>query len=179
MVLVDHLKGVKTDDLIADVAFGRHVATGDMTKSILTAQRFSFSTFSATRPAKGWSGVEGLWFRGINRDSTKYKFHPGIMSPSNTDTVQGIDTIFNQDTPHSNLAWIRCECPNGSGNRHSRQRHSKRCRRSGLSGIFKTQLGDIYNSSGCDNVLERFSHKPGRRPCLWLHGDPPICKFSR
>jgi hypothetical protein len=114
MVLVDHLKGVKTDDLIADVAFGRHVATGDMTKSLFDGTKVYVQHILGDTIGKGWSGVEGLWFRGINRGSSKYKFHPGIMSPSNTDTVQGIDTIFDQDTPHSNLAWIRCECPNGS-----------------------------------------------------------------
>jgi hypothetical protein len=69
------------------------------------------------------------------------------MSPSNTDTVQGIDTIFDQDTPHSNLAWIRCECPNGSetGIPDSDIKNNPPV---GLSGIFKTQLGDIYSSTG-------------------------------
>jgi hypothetical protein len=159
MVLVDHLKGVKTDDLIADVAFGRHVATGDMTKSLFDGTKVYVQHILGDTIGKGWSGVEGLWFRGINRGSSKYKFHPGIMSPSNTDTVQGIDTIFDQDTPHSNLAWIRCECPNGSetGIPDSNIKDNPP---TGLSGIFKTQLGDIYNSSGTVTSSNQFITNP-------------------
>jgi hypothetical protein len=157
--LVDHLKGVKTDDLIADVAFGRHVATGDMSKSYFDGTKVFVQHILGDTTGKGWSGVEGLWFRGINRDSTKYKFHPGIMSPSNTDTVQGIDTIFNLDTPHSNLAWIRCECPNGleTGTPDSDIQNVAPV---GLSGIFKTQLGDIYNSSGAITSSNAFLTNP-------------------
>jgi hypothetical protein len=159
MVLVDHLKGVKTDDLIADVAFGRHVATGDMTKSYFDGTKVYVQHILGDTTGKGWSGVEGLWFRGINRDSSKYVFHPGIMSPSNADTVQGIDTIFNQDTPHSNLAWIRCELPNGSetGIPDSDILNNPP---TGLTGIFKTQLGDIYNASGVITATNQLITNP-------------------
>jgi hypothetical protein len=158
-VLVDHLKGVKTDDLIADMAFGRHVIAGDMSKSLFDGTKVYVQHILGDALGKGWSGVEGLWFRGINRDSSKYKFHPGIMSPSNTDTVQGIDTIFDQDTPHSNLAWIRCECPNGSevGIPDSDIQNNPPI---GLSGIYKTQLGDIYDSTGAVTSSNQFITNP-------------------
>jgi hypothetical protein len=78
------------------------------------------------------------------------------MSPANSDTTQGIDTIFDQDTPHSNLAWIRCECPNGSetGIPDSDIKTSAAV---GLAGIYKTQLGDIYKNDGTiDNTSISF-----------------------
>ncbi len=95
MTFVDHLKGNRPEDLLLEVAFGRHVIAGDLAKSIVTGvdpthivkvQHLLGEAFG-----KGWSGVVGLWFRGTNRDSTKFKFYPGIMSPGNSDTVQGID----------------------------------------------------------------------------------------
>jgi hypothetical protein len=67
MVLVDHLKGVKTDDLIAEVAFGRHVATGDMTKSNFDGTKVSSSTFSAMLSAKAGAASKALVSRHKSR----------------------------------------------------------------------------------------------------------------
>ena len=36
MTFVDHLKGVRGEDLFLEVAFGRHMITGDLTKSEVT-----------------------------------------------------------------------------------------------------------------------------------------------
>ena len=86
MTFVDHLKGQRTSDLFREVAFGRHVVVGDLTKSVVTGsspthivriQHILGDTFG-----KGWSGVAGLWFRGVNRAAAKFRFHAGIQTPT-------------------------------------------------------------------------------------------------
>jgi hypothetical protein len=147
MTFVDHLKGIKTDELLVEVAFGRHVIAGDLTKSIFDGTKVTVQHILGDAFGKGWSGPEGVWFRSINRDSTKYKFHPGIMSPGNSDTTQGIDTVFDQDTPHSNLAWIRCDLPSGTETGIP-DTNIKDNPPTGLTGVYKTQLGDTYDNIG-------------------------------
>jgi hypothetical protein len=159
MVFADHLKGVTTDELFAELAIGRHVIAGDLTKSLYDGTKVTVQHILGDALGKGWSGPEGIWFRGTNRASTKYKFHPGIMSPSNSDTTQGIDTVFDQDTPHSNLAWIRCECPNGA-EVGIPDTDIKNVPPTGLSGIYKCQLGDIYDSTGTITSSSQFITNP-------------------
>lgn len=151
MTFVDHLKGSKQEALVLEVAFGRHIIAGDLAKSVVTGadpthvvtvQHMLGETFG-----KGWKGPVGVWFRGVNRDSSKYKFYPGIISPGNGDSVQGIDSVFDQDTPHSNRAWIRLECPNGA-EVGIPDFNTKDNPPLGHSGVYDCQLGDIYNESG-------------------------------
>lgn len=151
MTFVDHLKGTKQEDLFLEVAFGLHVIAGDLSKSIVTGSSpthvVKIQQMLGDALGKGWKGVVGLWFRGINRDSTKYKFYPGIMSPGNGDSTQGIDSVFDQDTPHSNKTWIRVECPNGSETGIP-DFDTKNNPPTGLVGIYECQLGDIYDENG-------------------------------
>lgn len=81
MGFVDHLKGINAETLFLEVAFGLHVIAGDLSKSIVTGvspthvvtvQQMLGETYG-----KGWKGPKGVWFRSINRPSTKYKFHDG------------------------------------------------------------------------------------------------------
>lgn len=243
MTFIDHLKGVKTDDLLREFAVGIHVVAGDLTKSIVTGSSpthvVTVQHILADTFGKGWSGPIGVWFRGVNRASTKYRFYPGIHVPDPTvknytvdhttdtfiltahgylngdmliflpgnippeitagviyfvvnkttndwqvsltsggsavaltangsgtrqvyknDASQGIDTVFNLDTPHSNTAWIRCECPNGSETGIP-DFDTKNNPPIGLSGIYKTQLGDIYDSSGTVTSSNQFITNPG------------------
>jgi hypothetical protein len=69
------------------------------------------------------------------------------MSPGNGDATQGIDSVFDQDTPHSNVAWLRCELPNGT-EVGIPDPDTKNNPPTGLTGIYECQLGDIYNASG-------------------------------
>lgn len=151
MTFVDHLKGVKGEELYLEVAFGLHVIAGDLTKSIVTGSDpthvVKIQHMLGDAFGKGWQGPKGVWFRGTNRDSTKYKFYPGIVSPGNGDSTQGIDSIFDQDTPHSNCAWIRAECPNGS-EVGIPDFDTKNNPPTGLTGVYECQLGDIYDEDG-------------------------------
>ncbi|MEO8650514.1 MAG: PA14 domain-containing protein [Acidobacteriota bacterium] len=151
MTFIDHLKGNSPENKILEVAFGMHVIEGDLAKSevvgsdpthIVTIQQMLGDAFG-----RGWKGVKGLWFRGVNRDSTKYKFYPGIMSPGDGDSVQGVDSVFDDDTPHSNTAWIRVELPNGSETGIP-DFNTKDNPPTGLTGIYECQLGDVYDSDG-------------------------------
>ncbi len=150
-MFVDHLKGNKPETLSLEVAFGRHVIAGDLAKStvvgfspghVVIIQQILGEAFG-----KGWAGPEGVWFRGANRPAAKYKFYPGIMSPGNSDSTQGIDTEFPKDTPHSNTAWLRLECPSG-GETGIPDADTKNNPPTGHTGIYGCQLGDIYEDSG-------------------------------
>lgn len=230
MGFVDHLKNQKQDDLLLEVAFGRHIIAGDLAKSIVngsspnhivTVQQLLGDAFGL-----GWAGPVGVWFRGVNRPATKYRFYPGIQTPNPTlvtytanastdtftaaghpfqnddlvifaagdvpagievgrlyyiinrtastfqtsqtqggtaidittsgsgtlqcyknDPVQGIDPIFYFDTPHSNTAWIRVECPSGS-EVGIPDADTKNNPPAGVTGIFDCQKGNIYDASG-------------------------------
>ncbi|MCW5959260.1 MAG: hypothetical protein KIS76_03805 [Pyrinomonadaceae bacterium] len=151
MTVVDHLKGKETDELFLEVAFGRHVIEGDLAKSVVTGASpthvVKIQQMLGEAFGKGWFGPVGVWFRGINRAAAKYKFYPGIKSPGDGDATQGIDSVFDKDTPHSNTAWIRVECPNGSETGIPAF-DTKNDPPEGLSGIYNCQLGDIYDDSG-------------------------------
>ncbi len=159
MTFVDHLKGNKPENLFLEAAFGKHVIAGDLAKSIVTGASpthvVKIQNLLGDAYGKGWQGPEAIWYNGTNRATSKFKFYPGIMSPGNSDTVQGIDSVFDQDTPHSNTAWIRVECPNGS-EVGIPDFDTKNNPPNKLTGIYQCQLGDIYNSSGTvtsSNVL--------------------------
>lgn len=151
MTLVDHLKGVRGEDLVLEVAFGRHMIAGDLAKSVVTGSDpthvVTVQQMLGEAYGKGWQGPVGVWFRGTNRDSTKYVFHPGTQSSGPSDPVQGIDSIFDEDTPHSNTAWLRMECPNGA-EVGIPDFDTKTSPPVGHSGIYDCQLGDIYDAAG-------------------------------
>lgn len=151
MGVVDHLKGNNPEQKVLEVAIGRHVIKGDLAKSnvtgsspnhVVTIQQMLGEGFG-----KGWKGIIGAWFRGTLRPSNKYKFYPGIQSPGNADTVQGIDSVFNKDTPHSNAAWIRLEAPSGS-EVGIPDIDTKNNPPEGFEAIVDCQLGDIYDANG-------------------------------
>lgn len=151
MTFVDHLKGKKTEEMFLEVAFGTHVIAGDLGKSIVTGVSpthvVKIQQFLGEAFGKGWQGPRGVWFRGTNRPPAKFKFYPGIQSPANDDIVQGIDEVFDKDTPHSNTAWIRVECPSGS-EVNIPDFDTKTNPPEGHSGIYDCQLGDIYDDEG-------------------------------
>lgn len=155
MTFVDHLKGTKPEARLLEVAFGRHVIEGDLAKSIVTGADpthvITVQHLLGDALGKGWAGPEAIWFRGVNRPPEKFKFYPGIMSPGNSDSVQGIDEVFDQDTPHSNTAWLRAECPNGE-EVGIPDFDTKNNTPIGTTGIYKCQLGTTYDNEG--NLIE-------------------------
>lgn len=235
MTFVDHFKDAKPENFMLEVAFGLHVVQGDLAKSIVTGSSpthvVTVQNLLGEAYGKGWGGPLGVWFRGTVRDSSKYKFFPGIQTPlrdiktftvdHTTDTfsstlhgyqngdmviflpgdlpleitagriyfivnktfssfqvsltsggsavalttngsgtrevyknssIQGIDTVFNTDTPHSNTAWMRVECPNGSevGIPDFDTLNNPP---EGLTAILQCQLGDVFDGVG-DKVDE-------------------------
>lgn len=86
MTFVDHLKGNQPEQKILEVAFGRHVVEGDLAKSIVTGSSPSHVVtvqhLLGDAVGKGWQGPVGVWFRGVNRPASKFKFHPGITAPA-------------------------------------------------------------------------------------------------
>ena len=151
MTFVDHLKGAFPETLRLVVAFGTHVVTGTLAKSIVTGSSpthvVTVQQLLGDAIGMGWKGPRGIWYNGTNRPPAKYKFYPGIFSPGNSDTTQGIDTVFDKDTPHSNTAWIRVECPNGS-EVGIPPFDTKNSPPNLLTGIYECQTGQIYNAAG-------------------------------
>jgi hypothetical protein len=163
MTFVDHLKGTRPESLYLEVAFGRHMIAGDLAKSIVTGVSpthiVTVQQLLGDAFGKGWNGPEGCWFSGTNRPAAKYKFYPGIMSPGNADATQGIDATFDQDTPHSNTAWIRCEAPSGS-EVGIPAFDTKNTPPTGFSGIFQCQKMDLYNSVGSVTATNQYTTNP-------------------
>lgn len=85
MVFVDHLRGVDTNVLTLEHAFGRHVIEGDLAKSDVTGSEpnhvVKVQHILGDTRGKGWVGPEGVWFRGVNRPAAKYRFHSGLYVP--------------------------------------------------------------------------------------------------
>jgi hypothetical protein len=151
MTFVDHLKGTRQEDFLLEVAFGRHAIAGDLSKSVVTGADpthvVTVQQMIGEAYGKGWKGPVGVWFRGFNRDSSKYVFHPGTQSTGNADPVQGVDAVFDQDVPHNNTAWLRLECPSGS-EVGIPAFDTKNNPPVGHSGIYECQLGEIYDATG-------------------------------
>ena len=147
MTLVNHLKGQNPESKQLVIAFGRHIADGELTKSKLSGGVVTVQHILGDALGYGWKGIFGAWFRGVNRDETKYKFYPGKLSSGNSDPVQGVDSVFDQDTPHSGLAWVRLETPSGTetGIPDSDIKNNPPI---GASFILDCQTGDIYDEFG-------------------------------
>jgi PA14 domain. len=149
--MIDHLQGAEPEKLFLEVAFNRHYIEGDLAKSIVTGSSpnhvVRIQQMLGYAYGKGWKGIVGAWFRGTNRPPGKFKFYPGKMSSGNTDPVQGVDSVFDQDTPHSNVAWIRLECPNGA-EIGIPDADTKNNPPTGFAAIVDCQMGDVYDDVG-------------------------------
>lgn len=83
----------------------------------------------------------------------------GTLRVYKNDPVQGIDPYFQNDTPHSNVAWFRMECPNGSETGIP-DFDTKANPPTGFSAIIETQLGDIYNGVGAITAVDQLLTNP-------------------
>lgn len=235
MGLVNHLKDVDAQGLFLEVAYGKHVVSGDLAKSIVTGSSPTHVIKLQHMLGRGpWDGCEGLWWSGVEVVPAKYKFHPGIQTPdpvlktfsadnttntltstahgfadgdivihpggdlpapliagnlyyvrdqaTNTyklaltsggtaidlttngtgtlqvfrnDAVQGVDTVFDTDTPHSGVAWIRAELGSGLGDFNTVGTPPV-----GLSGIFRTMKVQDYDSDGLPDGAIAYSTNP-------------------
>ncbi len=88
MTFIDHFRGSKPEEKLLEVAFGRHVVAGDLAKSIVTGSSpthvVTVQQLLGEGFGKGWKGIIGAWFRGVNRPTTKFKFYPGKQTPNPT-----------------------------------------------------------------------------------------------
>ena len=71
----------------------------------------------------------------------------GTLQVYKNDPEQGIDPYFQDDTTHSNVAWIRVECPNGS-EVGIPDFDTKNNPPTGFTSIMECQLGDVYDNTG-------------------------------
>lgn len=154
MGVIDHLKNEKREELVLEVAFGRHLIAGDLAKSASDGTTVQVQQILGEAYGKGWKGIgQGAWFLGLRIVDENLKFHPGIMSPSNTDTVQGIDSVFNFDTPHSNTAWIRFQVPSDVASNYT---DNAKTPPEGFRGIIDCQMGDVYDSTGAVSASNQY-----------------------
>lgn len=157
MTLINHLKGLDTQRLYHAQAYGKHVVTGHLAKSIVTGTSPNHTIKLQQMLGRGpWDGCEGLWWKGVEVKPAKYKFYPGIQSTGMGDTTQGQDTVFDTDTPHSLIAWMRAELDVGLGDFDT-----KTTPPIGLTGIFRTSKIEDYNSSGTAQGIA-YSTNPAR-----------------
>lgn len=171
MAVINHLKGVDGQSLFMAVAYGLHMVSGVLTKSIVTGTDPTHVIKLQQMLGRGpWDGCEGLWWNGLEIVPAKYKFYPGIQSPGMGDATQGQDTVFDTDTPHSGFAWLRAELPTGVGDFDTKTNPPV-----GLAGRFRTMKVQDYDSSGATVGSPAYSTNPalqvadliirlGRRP---------------
>ncbi len=83
----------------------------------------------------------------------------GTLQFFENNSTQGIDPVFNFDTPHSNTAWIRVELPSGSevGIPSADTENEPP---TGLAGIYECQLGDIYDEEGAVVDTDQYLTNP-------------------
>jgi hypothetical protein len=114
MVLVDHLKGVKTDDLIADVAFGRHVAAGDMTKSYFDGTKVYVQHILGDTTAKAGAASRAFGFAGSIATRANTNFIPASCR-RRTRTPSRASTRYLTRTHRTPISrGSAASCPNGS-----------------------------------------------------------------
>lgn len=157
MTLVNHLRDLEAQNLFHAVAYGKHLVTGNLAKSIVTGSDPTHQITLQQMLGRGpWDACEGLWWSGVQIPTADYKFFPGTQSSGMGDSTQGQDTIFDTDTPHSGVAWIRAALPTGMGDFDTKNNPPY-----GLKGIFRTMKIQDYNSSGVEQGLS-YSPNPAR-----------------
>lgn len=156
MTLINHLKGLDAQALILDIAYGKHVVTGDLAKSVVTGSEGTHVITLQQMLGRGpWDGCEGLWFSGLEIDEANYKFYPGIQSSGMADPVQGQDSVFSTDVPHSGVAWMRASLPSGVGDFDTAGSPPY-----GLRGIFRTMQVQDYDEAGDEDGDIAYSENP-------------------
>lgn len=126
------------------VAYGEHMVTGHLTKSNITGASGSHVITLQQLLGRGpWDSCLGLWFKGLEITPANYKFYPGTQSTGMGDSVQGQDTTFNTDTPHSGVAWLRAALPSGVGDFDTKGSPPL-----GLRGRFRTMKIQDYDTNG-------------------------------
>ena len=146
MGLVNHLRDKDGQNLFHNVAYGLHLISGNLTKSLVTGTSPTHVIKLQQMLGRGeWDGCEGLWWHGVEIESDKYEFYPGIQSTGMSDPTQPQDGVFDTDTPHSLVAWLRAELPAGLG-----VFDTKASPPEGLKGIFRTTKCKDYDEDGVE-----------------------------
>lgn len=144
MALVNHLRQKDAQMLFHAVAYGKHIVTGNLCKSLSTGvSPTHVLTLQHTLGRGPWSACKGLWWNGIEIKPDKYVFRPGTQSTGNADPTQGVSDVFDTDTPHSGIAWIEAELPAGTGEADNKANPPE-----GLRGIFETMAVADYDDAG-------------------------------
>lgn len=85
MGLVNHLKDLAADTIYHAQAYGKHVVTGNLAKSIVVGSSPTHQITVQEMLGRGeWDGCEGLWFKGLEITPANYKFHPGKQTDTPT-----------------------------------------------------------------------------------------------
>lgn len=147
---VDYLKNNNPEELVLELAIGRHIVAGDLSKSYPVTGGTRVQNMLGEGYGKGWKGIsQGIWFRGARLGVADFNFHPGIMSSGLTDPVQGVDPTFPEDVPHSNTAWISFFTKAVADNETDTPE--------GLRAITDCQLMDIYDAAGNISAANQYS----------------------
>lgn len=127
------------------LAYGKHVVNGFCAKSIVTGTSPNHQiTFQQILGRDEWDGVDGgIYWNNISIPATDWVFHPGKGSTGNDDLVQGVDSVFATDVPHSLTAWMRVQLPTGVGNADIKNNPP-----TGFQGYFRTKKVNDYNANG-------------------------------
>jgi len=154
MTIINNLRGIEAQNLFHAVAYGKHAVTGQLAKSTV----ISSHVYTQQMLGRGeWNRCLGLWYKGLEIKPADYQFYPGTLSTGMGDVVQGQDSVFDTDVPHSGFAWIRSLLPDGVPDLDVTNNPPNE-----LRGIFETSVIDNYDSSG--TVIDHsYSTNPARQ----------------
>jgi len=155
--LVNHLRDKNPQNMFLALAYGRHVAEGYLCASLKT-DGDPFDLFVRHKLGKReWNACKALWWRGFSIPSDDYVFHPGKLSTGNDDPIQGVDSIFDMDIPHSLQPWLRAKLPQSE----IQDIDPKSTPPEGLYGIFECLKIYDYDSTGAITDFS-YSANPAR-----------------
>jgi len=151
MGMVNHMRKKDGQNLFLNVAYGLHVVTGTLAKSIVSGSSPTHVIKLQQMLGRGeWNACKGLWWSGVEVKPDKYEFYPGALQ---TD-MSNVDADFDTDTPHSGVAWIKAELGSGLGEFNTAGTPPE-----GLRGIFETTICKDYDTNG-DVIDTLYSTNP-------------------
>lgn len=95
MAFIDHLKNNNPERLILEVAFGVHLISGDLAKSMVAgsspSHQITLQQVFGEAFGKGWKALKAAWFLGADVPLANIKFHPGKQTQLTRQTITSVN----------------------------------------------------------------------------------------
>jgi hypothetical protein len=166
-MIVNHLQKAEGEKLTLPLVFGKHIVNCQPIKSKVVGASPNHQII-VQQPigdahGYGWESLEAMWLKGQILPSANITFHPGTQSTGNADPIQGVNSEFPNDVPHTNTALTISKYPLGFG-----QADNKTNLPESSKGMFRCQKLPIFDSNG--NITSvQFSTNPADMLAFLFH----------